>query len=386
MSAEQHARLSASGAHRWLHCTPSAALEATLPDSTSEYAAEGTLAHAIAELRLRKQYTEPMGPQKFKKALDKLKADKLYQSEMDGHIGTYYDYIASVTHSFPAAPWVGVEKRLDFGDWVPDGFGTGDCLIIGGDVMHVVDLKYGKGVPVSAENNPQMMLYGLGAWAAYSLLYNIQRVVLTIVQPRLDSISTWEISINELLAWGDSIKPIAQQAHAGAGEYSPGDHCRFCRAKTTCRARAEHYLALDYQYQQTKPALLSNVEIGSILPRAEGLDTWYGELKTFALDEVLAGRDIPGYKAVEGRRVRVITDFDAAIGTLAVAGYDRELFYKRVAVAMGEIEKTLGKAKFAELLAPYIVTPPGKPTLVPVTDKRDPYTRSTVETDYPPQP
>ncbi|HEY8462441.1 MAG TPA: DUF2800 domain-containing protein, partial [Bacillota bacterium] len=284
----KHALLNASGAHKWLNCTPSARLEETLPESQSVYADEGRLAHAIAELKLRKHFIEPMGPQKFKNALKKLQEDPLYQDEMLKHTDTYLDYVSKIVHSYPAPPYVTIEQRLDYSTFVPEGFGTGDCIIIGGSTLHVIDLKYGKGVPVSAECNPQMMLYGLGAYVKYLMLYPIDQVRLTIVQPRLDSISEWEISIHELVQWGEKyVRPRAQRAYNGQGDFNPGEWCRFCRARATCRARANIHTALeDFGYK--KPPLLSNAEVGEILVRAQELEKWVKDLEEYALSECLA--------------------------------------------------------------------------------------------------
>lgn len=231
----EHALLSASGSHKWLHCTPSARLEEQFPETKSTYADEGRLAHEIAELKLRKHFIEPMGPRAFNNRLKKFKENPLFQEEMLRHTDTYLEYVQGIVHGFTAPPYIAIEKRLDYSAYAPEGFGTGDCIIIGGNTLHVCDLKYGKGVPVSAEGNPQMRLYALGAYVEYSFLYPIERVRMAIIQPRLDSISEDEISIAELLAWGESIKPIAQKAFAGEGEFVPGDHCRFCRARATCR-------------------------------------------------------------------------------------------------------------------------------------------------------
>ncbi len=298
-----HAILSASGAYRWLACTPSAKLEEAFPERTSEYAEEGRLAHSIAELYMRKHYLEPMGPKKFAAALKSLQQNPLYQPEMLKHIEAYLDYIAGVVHGFGSPPYIAGEKRLDFSAYVPEGFGTGDCIVIGGEVLHIVDLKYGKGVPVSAERNPQMMLYALGAWLEYSFLYPINRVQMTIFQPRLDTVAEYAMPIADLIAWGDSIKPIAARAFAGEGDFVPGDHCQFCRAKALCRARAEFNTALE-EFHLMRPPLISNAEVGDLLARAQNLAAWASDLKEYALAECLRGGEVPGWKAVEGRGSR----------------------------------------------------------------------------------
>lgn len=382
MAEREHALLSASASHRWLHCTPSARLEEQFPESTSEYAEEGRLAHEIAELKLRKTFTEPMGPAKFRAALKKLQEKPLYQEEMLGHTDAYLDYVSGVVHAYGFPPYVTVEKRLDYSAYAPEGFGTGDCIVIGGQVLHVVDLKYGKGVPVSAEENPQMKLYALGALRAYSLLYDIQTVKLAIVQPRLDSISEFEIPAADLLTWGESIKPVAQSAWEGKGEYTPGEWCQFCRAKALCRARADFNTSLE-EYHGMKPPLISNEEVGQILIRALDLAKWASNLEDYALSECLAGREIPGWKAVEGRSVRQFDDTDKAFDVLKKAGYDEAVLYERKPLTLANVEKLIGKKLFTELLERHVIRPPGKPALAQESDNRKAITaRTSAENDF----
>lgn len=378
-----HALLSASGAHKWMTCTPSARLEEQFPETQSVFADEGRLAHEIAELKLRKYFHEPMSMKKFNAQMKKFAQRELYQDEMMRHTDTYLEYVQSIVHSFTSPPYIAVEKQLDFSQWVPEGFGTGDCIIIGGSTLHVIDLKYGKGVPVSAENNPQMRLYALGAYSAYNFLFPIERVRMTIVQPRLDSISESEMEIDELLDWGESIKPIAAKAFAGEGEFVPGDHCRFCRAKATCRARAQHYLELE-GFKKMVPPLISNEEVGQILERAQELAKWVSDLEEYALAECLKGNEIPGWKAVEGRSSRRYVDQDAAFQALVAAGIDEAVLYERKPLTVAQLEKVLGKAEYRKLLEePGLVkTEPGKPTLAPISDKREAITRPSAADDF----
>lgn len=233
----EHALLSASSSHRWLNCTPSARLVETLPESKSVFAAEGSLAHEIAELKLRKYCIEPMGARTFNSRLKKLKENPLFQEEMLRHTDTYLDYIAGELHKFSSAPYVAAEKKIDYSTYAPEGFGTGDCIIIGGNILHIIDFKYGEGVPVAAKDNSQMKLYALGAYTEYSFLYPIDTVKLAIVQPQFNSISEETLTIDKLLQWGESIKTTAQKAFNGEGEYNAGDHCKFCRANALCGAR-----------------------------------------------------------------------------------------------------------------------------------------------------
>jgi len=374
----KHALLSASSAHRWLTCTPSARLEKTLPETRSEYADEGRLAHAIAELKFRKAFTEPMSLRTFNNRLKKLQENPLYQPEMLKHTDAYLDYALSIAHSFPTRAYIAVEKQIDYAAYAPQGFGTADCIIIFGDTIHVIDFKYGKGVPVSAVNNPQMRLYALGALTAYSFLYPIATIKTAIVQPRLDTISEETITAEDLIAWGEGIRPIAQIAFEGKGEFTSGDHCRFCRAKAQCRARAEFNLSLE-EVHMMKPPLISNEEVGQILERAKNLAKWAADLEEYALAECLKGIEIPGWKAVEGRSTRQFTNQDAAFNILLSAGYEEAMLYERKPLTLAATEKLIGKPKFVELLKEYVNTPPGKPALAPANDKREAIKTITAE-------
>lgn len=372
MSApEAHAKLSASGSHKWLHCPPSANLEAQLPETTSSYAEEGRLAHAIGELKLRKHFT-PMGPKKFANELKKLQEMPHYSPEMLEHTDRYLEFVQAKAHSFSSPPYVVMERRLDYSHIAPEGFGTGDCLIIGGSVLVVIDLKYGQGVPVSAEANPQMMLYALGALKEYALLYAIDTVRLAIVQPRLGEPSEWEISAAELTAWGESIKPTAQAAFDGKGEFCSGEWCRFCRAKATCRARSNTMTALE-AFNNMRPPLISNEEVGDILRRAQTLKAWVTDLEEYALSALLAGETIPGWKAVEGRsKTAFAPDYDTAVKVLAAAGFNKALFYRSEPETLETIDKLVGgRKKLQELLGDHLYKSPGKPTLALESDKRE---------------
>ncbi|MDD4600753.1 MAG: DUF2800 domain-containing protein [Negativicutes bacterium] len=368
-----HAVLSASGAHRWLPCTPSARLEATLPDNRSEYADEGTLAHSIGELKLRKQFVEPISARTYKSRLKKLQADPLYNPEMESCTDFYLDYVSQIALQYPSAPHVAVERKLHFTGYVPEAFGTGDCVVLHDSNLHVIDYKHGKGVPVSAFENPQMLLYALGAYLEYSLLYPIETVKMAIVQPRVSQEpSEWEMPIADLLAWGESIKPIAQKAFAGEGEYVAGDHCRFCRARSLCRARAVFCLEPE-RHQRQQPALLNKDELGDILTRAQVLAKWAKDVEAYCLNACLGGEDIPGWKAVEGRGSRIFTDQDAAFNYLVANGISDAMLYERKPLTAPAVEKLLGKAQYRELLEDkgHIHKEAGKPTLVPAKDKRE---------------
>lgn len=370
-SDRAHALLSASASHRWLACTPSVRLEEQFPDSTSEYAEEGTLAHEIAELKLRKHFIEPIRQRAFNTRLNKMKKHELYQDEMLKHTDTYLEYLQGIALSLSAAPYVAVEKRINYSSYAPEGFGTVDCLIIGGETLYVTDFKYGKGVAVSAEDNPQMKLYALGAFLEYSFLYPIKEIKLAIIQPRLNSISEFTLTVEELLAWGEEIKPAAKKAFDGEGDFVPGEHCKFCRAKAKCRARAEEFSALA-DFTSLKPPLLTDEEVGQMLEKGQHVESWIKALKEYALAECLKGNPIAGWKAVEGRGTRAYADIDSAFNHLRVNGVDEAILYERVPLTVPKLEKQLGKKEFRELLeeAGHVVKSAGKPTLAPISDKR----------------
>ena len=370
-----HAILSPSGAHRWMHCPPSAQLEKRFPDERSDYAAEGTFAHRVADLRLSRAIANTLKPSIYKKQLAELKKDSWYSTALEEYVEAY---VAQVTEIFLTTKknckdtLVLLEQKLDFSEWVPGGFGTGDVVVISDDTLEVIDLKYGKGVPVSAEDNPQTRLYGLGAIRTYQMLYDFSKVRLTIIQPRLDSISTEELTVDELIAWADEqVKPKAAQANAGKGEFCAGDHCRFCRARATCRARAEHNMELvKYDFQDA--FLLTPSEIAEILGKAEELVRWASDVKEHALDQAINhGEKFPGWKLVEGKSNRKYSDEEAVAQTLIKADYKEDAIYKpKELLGITALEKEVGKKKFSQLLGELIIKPAGKPTLVPESDKR----------------
>lgn len=379
-----HAILSASGASRWLACTPSARLEEQFPDSTSEYAKEGTLAHEVCELKVRKNLIEQMPTRTYNTKLKKLKENELWQDEMDKFTDAYLEYIQELVHSYSCSPAVMVEKKVDFSQYVPEGFGTADCIVIAEGTMHIIDFKYGKGVAVSAENNPQMKLYALGAYLEYSMLYPIEKIKMAIVQPRLENeASESEIFVAELMDWAENVvKPLAEKAYKGEGTYIAGSHCRFCRAKATCRERARMNLEAS-KFEMRAGALLSDTEVGEALKIAQDLAKWAEDLKEYALTESLKGKIISGWKAVEGRSVRAFKDTDLAIKTIVDSGIDEALLYERKQLTLAQIEKLLGAKQFKELVGELVEKAPGKPTLVLETDKREKIVnRITAEEDF----
>lgn len=372
-----HALLGASKADQWLNCTPSARIQEDIEDTTSEFAEEGTVAHELAEIKLR-QYLEPNNAKRRKelaKALVKIKGNKYYSAEMDEHTEEYKTIISERfmdAKSRSSDAIIQFESRLDFSEWVPDGFGTGDVTIIADSLMEIIDLKYGKGVAVSAEGNAQMRLYALGAISEYGFLFDIQTVRMTIIQPRLDSVSTDEMSVDDLLHWAEAeVRPKAKLAMAGEGEFIPGEHCRWCKVNATCRARAEVNLEMaKYEFQE--PPLLSIEEIGEILFRAEALQKWAKDIQDYAFEQAEKhGVKIPGWKLVEGRSNRTYTDKQAVADTLIIEGYEENMIYKpRDILGITDMEKEIGKKIFADLLDGLVIKPSGKPVLVSADDKR----------------
>lgn len=372
---DKHALLGASSAHRWLHCPPSARLCEQFPDTQSDYAAAGTLAHSIAELKARKYFLEPMSARIFNSRLKKLKESPYYDKGMDAATDMYLDHLKTLALSFSSPPFVVLENRVDYSHLVPEGFGTADCIMIGDGRICVVDYKNGSGVPVEADNNPQMMLYGLGALHTYSAVYgdSIRSVHLSIVQPNAGGVKEWGTNVIDLEDWGAKhVQPLAKLAWEGKGEYAAGEWCRFCAAKAQCRARAEQYLALEQEKKE--PALLTFSEIGDILSRAQSLASWVKQLEEFALHMALEGNSISGWKAVEGRGSREWIDgTDAAFEKLVARGVPNALLWEQKPVTVAALEKALGKKAFAESAKDLVLTKPGKPTLVPESDKRPAY-------------
>ena len=370
-----HALLSASGAHRWLACPPSAKLEEQFPDTTSDAAREGTLAHELAELKVRNYfYTTDFGKRKLNAAVKKLQKEDLWQDEMMGYTDQYLDYIRVVAMADRIQGTAEIEKRVDFGRWAPGGFGTADCLLLKGNQLHVIDFKYGKGVPVSAEENPQMMLYALGARDMYGILYHFDEFHLHIIQPRIDNVSEWTCTEEELLEFGSYVKERSALAIDGAGEFCPGEsQCRFCRARSRCAARAEHNVKLAFSPDLgKKPPLISNGQMGEYLRLGVGVAKWLSEHKDCALAECLAGNEVPGWKAVEGRSTREWTDMDAAFEVLEKSGVTpEEMLWERKPLTLAQVEKMVGKRDFQDAVGSYVAVRRGKPALVQEADSRE---------------
>lgn len=358
----KHALLSASSAHRWLLCPPSAKECAKLPDVSSEYARQGTDAHTLCEYKVKKALGRKMK--------DPTEDLTFYNEEMEEYASEYAQFVMeslSAAKEHCKDPLVLVEQRLDFSRWVPGGFGTGDCVIVADDTLMVIDFKYGLGVLVNAEKNSQMMCYALGALSLFDGIYDIKEVNMTIFQPRRENVSTASMTKEELLHWAETVlKPTAELAAQGKGEYKAGDHCRFCKLKATCRKRAEYNLALA-KYDFAVPSTLEDEEIEIVLSRVDELMNWAGEVKEYALQQALSGKSWKGWKLVEGRSNRRYVNEEAVAAKVEEAGFDP---YEKKLLGITAMTKQLGKKKFDELLKGLIEKPQGKPVLVPESDKR----------------
>lgn len=404
-----HAVLSASSSKQWLHCPPSIRLQENFPNESSVYAAEGTFAHEVCEYKVRKY---------LKERVKRPQSEEFDTEEIEQITDIYAEFVISIIEKMKengCEPLAFVEERVNYSHIAPSGFGTADMLIIGKDengkgLLHVVDFKTGKGVFVDADHNSQMMLYALGGLAAYGFIYEIETVRMSIVQPRLDNISTFECTRQELEEWGESIKPIAKLAYEGKGEQKPGDWCRFCRAKPVCKACADEALALCREdfldldagaFDETaeesdmtapyeadtqtavfkQPGLIPLSELAKILPTLNRISSWIEAVFAFVSSEAINhGVAIPGYKVVEGRSKRIFTDTKAVVDTAVQNGYTD--LYKQSLITLTEFEKMMGKKKFNELLGKFVAKPPGKLALVPDSDPRETVNLTTADQDF----
>lgn len=372
-----HALLSASGAAKWLSCPPSARLEEQFPNESSEFAREGTVAHSLAELSARYNLSD-ISKKEFNAQKKKLLATedgkKFYNEEMQEHAKDYAELIfgkLQEARTRSADAFVELEVKVDFSKWVPEGFGTGDCIIVADDWLEIVDLKYGKGYRVEATGNPQMRLYALGALEYYGTLYDIKNVRMTIYQPRLSGVqSSDEITTEELLAWAENVvKPTAALAFEGSGEFAPSEEaCKFCRAKETCKARYEKNLALFDEAED--PLLITVEEAAAVLEKAADIRAWLTDLENLVQSTLLSGEPVTGWKIVEGRSNRKFSDDLKVAEAMKAAGYDEALLYEKKLITLTQMEKDFGKKKVAEVLGSLIIKPQGKPTLAPESDKR----------------
>lgn len=375
MPPEVHSVLGASAADRWMNCTPSAQLTAGMEDETTSFAAEGTAAHELCEWKVRKA---------LKMRAGRRPTSDYWTDEMEEFTDDYRDYIMDLVGQAKQHckdPVTLIEQRLDFSCYVPEGFGTGDFLLVADKQLNVVDFKYGRGVAVYADHNPQMMLYALGALNLFDCLYDIEQVTMTIFQPRLSSISTWTISAAELYQWAEEVlKPKAELAAKGEGEFVSGSWCRFCKARNTCRARAESFLELAKMEFQP-PALLSDEEVAEVMEKADELSKWASDVMAYAQAEAIEnGKHWNGYKLVEGRSVRKFSDEAKVEAAAKEAGYTD--IYNKSLITLTAFEKLMGKDAFQEILGSYVTKPAGKLTLVPVSDKRPEVTVNTVNDEF----
>ena len=372
-SSRSHARLNASGSHRWMMCPPSVKLSEQFADKPSPYAEEGTFLHELCELKLHR-YLGDMVPELIEEQYAEHRDNDFYSDEAesvtDEYVAFCIETIEAVRLSCPD-PLIMVEHRLDYSEYVPEGFGTGDLVIVADGVIEVIDFKGGRGVRVDANQNSQLMLYGLGALLEFDPLYDIHTVRMTIVQPRLSNTSTYEITAQELIRWAETeVRPKAMLAYEGAGEFCAGEWCRFCKARYTCRKRSEYHMRLaEHDFRQ--PDLLSDEEIADILPVADSLNSWVQDLLAYATQAAVNGKSWPGYKLVAGRTVRKYTSEAEVIKAATEAGYTD--IYKTTLLGVGDLEKRMGRKRFGEVLGKFIVKPAGAPTLVPETDARKPY-------------
>lgn len=369
-----HAKLSPSGASRWMACPPSVTLEAQFPDRAGRAADEGTLAHALAELMMQ-WHLGKISTEKYDELLPVIKENPLYDDSMKDHCLDYVAYLmellAKVQKDFPYA-FVQLEQKIDLRAWIEEGFGTLDFAIVAEPVLYIRDLKYGKGVQVEAQDNPQLKIYGIGAYRKYAGLYEgIERINVGIYQPRIHNYDEAEYSLDELQAWADGeLKEKAALAYVGGGEFGPGKACTFCRAKAVCKAHADYQLEIAAK-EFTEAALLTDEEVVAIIKRLPSLMKWAKAVDDHALHTAVHdGKKWPDMKLVEGRSVRVIVNEDKAIEALKDAGFDKEKVVNTKIKGIGDLEKLVGKTKFLPILGDWIIKPPGKPALVPVEDRR----------------
>ena len=396
-----HALLSASSAHRWKNCTRAPRYEEQFPDKgTSVYAQEGTLAHKFCE-EVANYNFHKIDKRTFTRRMNKLRQDELYNEEMEKTAEFYGNYLFQKYLSFEQKPFTVQEDMVDLSDYIPEGFGTCDSIMIGSGKLHITDYKHGKGVEVEAHDNPQMRLYALGAYRKYHPIYGdtIKSVSMAIVQPRItEDVSEEEISIEELLAWGEELKPIAQMAYNGEGNFNPGSWCKFCKGRGVCKARSENATALEdfkdaviagkLSEDEKKviftqkvitgegPTILTDEQVADLLARGRDLVDWYNDLCSYALEAILDGKTIPGYKVVAGKSNRAWTNEDDAFKAIMESGYDEALLYERKAKSLSALEKMIGKKDFEAMVGKFITKPMGKPTLTDATDKRPDYSEA----------
>ena len=375
-----HAILSASSAHRWLACPSSVQLSEQFADQPTVYAEEGTFLHELCELKLHR-YLGDVAPDVLEAQFQEHKDNDFYSDEAESVSDEYVQFCIETIEAVKAScsdPLILVEHRLDYSEIVPDGFGTGDLLIVGDGVLEIIDFKGGRGVRVEADHNPQLMLYALAWLLEFDPLYDIHTIRMSIVQPRLNNTSSFEISPEDLLHWAQTqVVPTARLAIEGKGEFKAGDHCRFCKARHTCRKRSEYFMEL--AKQDFKEAdLLTDEEIADILPVAQNLAKWVEDLLAYATAQAENGKTWPGYKLVASVTKRKYTNDADVIRACTEAGFTN--IYKTTLLGISDLEKAIGKKAFKDMVGPYVFKPEGKPELVPLSDRRKPI--SSAESDF----
>lgn len=386
----EHAELAPSASDRWLHCPGSVVLNAD-EDEDTEWEKEGSLAHAMCELKLRKYFglcpdggKRPMGPRRYKTELEKLKSDKLYQPEMDGYTDEYVGYIKDLANGFSSKPAVFVEVKLDISNFVPGSFGRADCILIHGTDLYINDFKYGRNIEVPAENNPQLMLYALGALMAYQAFWQIDTVHMTIIQPRAGGIKEFATTTQKLLDWGTfKVRPAAQLAADHTKEYHSGDWCRWCAAAATCREHANSVTKAVKDFKGLLPPQLSMPEFGKLLQKLGPLKRYIKQAHEYAENALLQGKEIPGWKLIEGNGKRVWDNQETAFTALTSAGVAETLLYHREPYTLAQIEKQMGKKEFSAAVGAHVVRQPGKPALAEESDRHPAWSpRSTADDDF----
>ena len=374
-----HALLSPSSAHRWLNCTPSARLEENVADTASDYALEGTLAHAYCAKRLKEYLALPTDEEDAE--IEKL--DEYFTDDMLEYVDTYYNIVIGKFEKAKkrtSDAKLLVEVRLDFSSFIPESFGTSDSIIIADNTMEVIDFKYGKGIEVSAVENPQMMIYAMGAYNEFSDEYKIKKVRMTIVQPRISNLSEFDITCVKLKLWCRKIMKIAKMAFNGEGEQTPGDWCRFCKVKGQCRGLAKKSIETATRFE-SHMLIKADEMAHDVLPYLSTIRTWLEAVESFALKQALEGVEYDGYKVVAGRSIRKVTNPDAVMATLDEQGFRADDYLRPSELrSLSELERLVGKKRFAELCGAFVEKPQGKPTLVTIDDKREPY--NTAEADF----
>ena len=378
MPPSKHALLGASSAARWIACTPSARATENLPDEETKYAVEGTIAHEVCEVALRRNLKNWEQGQAL---MEVVPGGALGKDEKSSEIiraaNQYIDFVHLQWGLYLHQPEVFIEQEVDVSQWVPGGFGTCDCLLIGDGILHIIDFKYGQGVPVNPEHNPQLMYYALGAYALFDGIEEVDTVRLSIVQPRMqEEPQTWELPLTDLLTWArEVLQPAAEMAWRGEGEFVTGEHCRFCKAYPSCRAWQKQYGPLAGFEPYPEPATLSDEELGEWLQKLEGLAAYAKDLEEYAQQALLDGRSLPGWKLVQGRSTRKWTDQDAAFRQMEHDGIDEAMLYTRTPISLTAAEKMIGKKKFAETMSAFITRAPGTPKLAAASDPRPAYNR-----------